>query len=135
MICQSASESGRRLEDVVGEGELADVVQQSGSVNELLVALSRPSSRAISRRNAPPRRMARRHPVAQVESVHQRAHHSDLEAGELARSLVERLGALLRAQQLPQEVLKGEQHTGEERQRGEAHRFVERRRSRQRAGR
>ena len=50
---------------------------------------------------------------------------ADLQARELARPCVERLGALLGAQQLPQQVLEGEQDAGEERQRGEADAVVE----------
>ena len=108
------------LEDAVGKDELADVVQQRGDVDELLL-LARVAGALGDR----PRVAGDRggvpggHLVAQVERAQHRAQHPDLEAGQLLAAQLQLLGALLGEQQLPEQVLEGDQDDAEEGDRGD----------------
>ena len=108
-------ELGVSLEDAVREDELADVVQQSRRVDEVLLSSektrrARDLLRVARNRGA----VTRGHPVPQVEGVEQRAQQTDLEAGELPRAPLQLLGSLLRDEELAQQVLEGEQDDREQ---------------------
>ena len=89
------------LEDAVGKDELADVVQQRGDVDELLLAPRVAGPLGDRPRVAGDRgRVAGGHLVAQVERAQHRAQHPDLEAGQLLGAQLQLLGPLLGEQQL-----------------------------------
>ena len=98
-------------QDRVGERELADVVQQPGGVDEVLLR-----ARAAVRLGERPRvardggRVAGGHAVAHRQRVDHARERPELQRGEL-------LGAPLRAQQLAQHVLEDEQDEREQRER------------------
>ncbi len=110
-----------RLEDPVGEDELADVVQQRGDVDQLLLA-----ARVAGALRDRPRvtgdggAVAGGHLVAQIERAQHRAQHPDLEAGELLGAGLELLGPLLGQQQGAEQVLEGDQHDAEQGDPGDA---------------
>ena len=93
MIFQSSSVSLRvALQDPVGEDELADVVQQPGGVDQLLLLLREAGrDRDLPRVARDRGGVARGHPVPQVERAQQRAQHPDLDrAGACGRSCLPR---------------------------------------------
>ena len=109
-----------RLEDAVGKDELADVVQQRGDVDQLLL-LAREAGPLGDRP-----RVARHggavaggHLVPQVERAQHRAQHPDLEAGQLLAAPLELVGALLGDEQGAEQVLEGDQDDAEEGDPGE----------------
>ena len=94
------------LEDPVGKHELADVVEQAGGVDQLLLGLREPGRRGDLARVARDRgAVARGHPVAQVERAQERAEQGDLEAGELLGLQLELVRSLLGDQQGADQVL------------------------------
>ena len=100
-----------REQDRVGERELADVVQQPGRVDEVLLvarAAVRLGERAGVARDGGG--VAGGHAVAHRERVDHARQHPELQRRELLR-------APLRAQQLAQHVLEHEQHEREQRER------------------
>ena len=101
-------------QDRVGEGELADVVQQPGRVGEVLLlaaaAVGLGERAGVARDGG---RVARGHAVAQRERLEHAREHAELERGEL-------LGPALGAQQLADQVLEHDEHEREQRERGEA---------------
>ena len=103
------------LQDPVGEDELADVVQQRGDVDQLLI-LAR-EARFLGDRPRVPRHRRRvpgGHLVAQVERAQQRAQHPHLEAGQLVGAFLQLHRALLGEQQLAEQVLEGDEDDAEE---------------------
>ena len=103
------------LEDVVGEHELADVVQQPGRVDELLLLGREPRlDRDLARVAGDRGTVAGGHPVAQVQRSQQRGEQRDLEAGELAGPQLELVGALLGDQQGADQVLEDEHQDAEQ---------------------
>ena len=109
------------LEDPVGEDELADVVQQRGDVDELLL-LAREAGPLGDRPRVARHRggVAGGHLVPQVERAQQRAQHPDLEAGQLLAAHLQLLGPLLGQEQGAEQVLEGDQDDAEEGDAGEA---------------
>ena len=108
------------LKDAVGEDELADVVQQSRDVYELLLAPREAGPLGDRPRVAGDGGgVAGGHLVAQVERAQQRAQHPDLEARELVRPQLQLTGPLLRLEQGAEQVLEGDQHDAEQRDPGE----------------
>ena len=105
-----------RLQHVVRQDELADVVEQAGGVHQLLVLRREAAARRQLTRVARDRgAVARGHPVAEVERAEQRAEQRDLEPGELLGPQLELVGPLLREQELAHQVLEGQQHDREQR--------------------
>ena len=118
-------------QDRVGEDELADVVQEAGRVDDVLLALGQAELAGDLARVAGDRGgVARGHLVAQRERLQHRAEEADLERGELARAPLELLLALHRAQRGPQQVLEDEADDGEQADRARV--AVARRRARRR---
>ena len=106
-------------QDLVAEGELADVVQQPGGVDDVLLLLAHPERRRHGARVAGDRRgVARGHPVAQRQRLDHRDQHAQLQ-------LCEPLGPRARQQQLAQQVLEREQHEQHQRHRRDAGLHVE----------
>ena len=120
-----------REQDGVGEDELADVVQEAGRVDDLLLALAQAELAGDLARVAGDRGgVARGHLVPQREGLQHRAEEADLERGELARAPLELLLVLHRAQRRPQQVLEDEPDDGDQADGGDV--AVARRRARRR---
>ena len=115
-------------EDRVGEDELADVVEQAGGVDQVLLALREPKQ---------PRHLARvagdgggvpcGHRVAHRQRLEDRADEPDLERRQLTRPVLELLAALVGLDAGAQEVLADEQHDGEQPDRAHADALVDER--------
>ena len=110
-----------RLQDPVGEDELADVVEQRRDVDELLFLLREAGALGDRPRVAGDGgRVARGHLVPEVERAQQGAQHADLEAGQLLAAHLELAGALLGLQQGAEQVLEGDEDDAEQGDSGEA---------------
>ena len=102
-------------EDRVGEDELADVVEQAGGVDELLLALGEAEQAGhLARVAGDGGGVARRHGVAHRERLHHGVDEADLERRELLRPLLELLAAVVGLDAGLEQVLEDEQHDGGE---------------------
>src|SRR5947208_6655257 len=114
------------LQNPIREDELPDVVEQPGRVDEVLLSLRAAGClgdllRVASNRSA----VAGRHPVSKIERMEQCTQQTDLEACELPRAPLQLLGALLRDEELPNQILEGEENDAEQGDCGETDSDVE----------
>ena len=99
------------MQDVIRQGELADVVEQPGGVNQLLVGLVGANlSREFTRQAGDRRGMARRRAIAQRERLDERRKHTELKRSEVDRAGFELVGAILGAQQRDGQILEDQNH-------------------------
>ena len=107
------------MQDAVGPRELADLVEQPGGVDDVLLCLvaaelDRQSLRVAGDRGG----VAAGRLVAHAERPHERSEHAELQPDELDRARFQLLGAVLGAQQRDRQVLEDQ----EQHDRGEQHR-------------
>ena len=101
-----------REQDRVGQDELADVVQQRGGVDQVLLALVEAQHPGdLARVAGDGGRVARGHRVAHRQRLQHRRQQAHLQRRELARALGELLAALLGLDARAQDVEEDEQHT------------------------
>jgi hypothetical protein len=102
-------------QDRVGQDELADVVQQRGGVDQVLLALVEPEHRARPRASSGrPRPNGGRHRVAHRQRLQHRREQPDLQRRELLGAALELDPALVRLHARADQVLEDEQHDGEQ---------------------
>ena len=95
-----------RVQDAVGQRELADVVQQARRVDEILLGLVETElGGKLLRVAGDGGRVACGHPIAQREGLDERRQHSELQGGKVDRARLQLVGAILRAQQRDRQVL------------------------------
>ena len=101
---------------VVGEGELADVVQQPGRVDELLVARREPGGGGGRLREARDGgRVARGHPVAHAERLDHHADHAVVQRLQLVHLRAQLVALALGVHDRAEQVAVGHQDHGEHR--------------------
>ena len=113
MVQCSSARLGRGQQDLVGERELADVVQQPGRMREVGFVVAEPHrERQLAAVAGDGGGVAGGHAVAQRERLDHRRQHAELHPGQS-------LGPALRAQELTQQVLERDDDDREQRQRPE----------------
>ena len=122
------------MQDAVGPGELADLVQQAGRVDESCSLSSHPTRPPVPSRSGPPRLRDGRRPIAQPSALTSVLSTPSCRPTQLDRARFELLGAVLRAQQRDRQVPE-DQKQHDRGEQGEArHSHTRREDRRQRAG-